>query len=88
MSGFTSPIFAIQKFVTFDAIQAKEKSYHDQHPNDQFFLLAIKVFECLHKQAYVFLHDRANAIWSFKDQKAFLFLSLLLFFVKIFWSHY
>jgi hypothetical protein len=80
MSGFTSPIFAIQKFVTFDAIQAKEKSYHDEHPNDQFFLLTIKVFECLHKQAYVFLHDRANAIWSFKRPKGlpiFVFVTFL-----------
>jgi hypothetical protein len=54
VSEFTSLIFATQRFVTFDAIQAKEKSYHDQHPTDQFLILAIEVFGCLHKQAYVF----------------------------------
>jgi hypothetical protein len=59
-------IFATQRFVTFDVVQAKEKSYHDQHPTNQFLSLAVEVFGCVYKQAYVFLHDRANAIWSLK----------------------
>jgi hypothetical protein len=66
-SGFTSLIFATQRFVTFDVVQAKEKSYHDQTSNWSIPLfLAVEVFGCLHKQAYVFLHDCANAIWSLK----------------------
>jgi hypothetical protein len=57
---------AIQGFVAFDAAQTKEKSYRDWHPINQFFPSAIEIFECLHKQVDVFLHDCANAIWSLK----------------------
>jgi hypothetical protein len=39
--------YAIQRFVTFDTIQTKERSYHNQHPINQFLPLTIKVFECL-----------------------------------------
>jgi hypothetical protein len=39
----------IQGFATFDATQAKERSHHNQHPTNQFLLLTIEVFECLHK---------------------------------------
>jgi hypothetical protein len=77
---FTSPIFATQKLVAFNVVQAKEKSYHDQHPSDQFLPLIIEVFGCLHKQAYVFLHYLANAIWSFKRPKGppiFVFVTFL-----------
>jgi hypothetical protein len=73
-------IFATQKFVTFGAVQAKEKSYHDQHPTNQFLPLIVEVFGCLHKQAYVFLHDCANATWSFKRPKGpptFVFVTFL-----------
>jgi hypothetical protein len=38
-----------QRFATCDAIQIKERSYHNQHPTDKFLLLTIEVFECLHK---------------------------------------
>jgi hypothetical protein len=44
-------------------------SYHNQHPIDQFLPLTIDVFGCLLKQADVFLHNHANAIWSFKGPK-------------------
>jgi hypothetical protein len=30
--------------------------YHDRHPINEFLPLAIKVFGCLHQQAYDFLH--------------------------------
>jgi hypothetical protein len=60
---------AIQGFATSDAIQAKERSYCNQHLTDQFFPLTIEVFGCLHKHADVFLHDCANAIWSLKGPK-------------------
>jgi hypothetical protein len=55
-----------QKFNTVDVIQAKETDYHDRHPIDQFNILAIDVFGCLHKQINVFLHNCADVIWSFK----------------------
>jgi hypothetical protein len=58
-----------QGFVASNVAQAKERGYHDQDFTDQFLLLAIKVFGCLHKQVDVFLHDCANAIWSFKGPK-------------------
>jgi hypothetical protein len=57
---------AIQGFVASDATQAKERSYHNQHPIDQFLPLTIEVFGCLHKHVDVFLYTYANAIWSLK----------------------
>jgi hypothetical protein len=38
-----------QRFDAFDAAQAKEKSYHSQHPTNNFFSLTIGIFGCLHK---------------------------------------
>jgi len=61
--------YTTQRFVAFEAVQAKEKSYHDRHPNSQFLLLAIEVFGCPNKPANVFLHDCANAMWNFKKPK-------------------
>jgi hypothetical protein len=61
-------------------IQAKKRSYHDQHLTDQFFPLAIEIFECLHKQTDVFLDDCANAIWSLKGPKGFPLFVLVIFF--------
>jgi len=58
--------YTTQGFTTFDVAQAKERSYRNWHPTDQFLPLAIEVFGCLHKYVYVFLHDCANAIWSLK----------------------
>jgi hypothetical protein len=34
----------IQRFATSNAFQAKEMNYCNQHPNDQFFPLAIEIF--------------------------------------------
>jgi hypothetical protein len=51
-----------QGFVTLDAAQAKERSYHNQHPIYEFLPLAIEVFGYLHKHVDVFIHDYANAI--------------------------
>ncbi len=69
----------IQRFVALNAVPAKEKNYCNWHPANQFLLLAIQIFEWLHKQANVFLHNYANAIWSFKRPKGLL-LSILIFF--------
>jgi hypothetical protein len=57
---------SIQGFVVLGVVQTKERSYYDQHPTNQFLLFMIDVFGCLHKQANVFLHDCANAIWSLR----------------------
>jgi len=57
---------AIQGFVALHATQAKERSYRNQHPIDQFLPLKIDVFGYLHKHADVFLHDCANTIWNLK----------------------
>jgi len=72
---------ASQGFVPSNATQAKEKSYHNQHPTNQFFPLTIETFGCLHKHANVFLHDYANAIWSLKGTKG-LHLSTLVTFLR------
>jgi hypothetical protein len=42
--------YTTQGFIAFDAAQAKERNYRNQHPTDQFLPLAIEVFGCLHKQ--------------------------------------
>jgi hypothetical protein len=51
-----------QRFVTSDVAQAKEMSYHDRHPTNQFFPLAIEIFGCLQKCVNMFLHNCANAM--------------------------
>jgi hypothetical protein len=71
---------AIEGFVAFDVTQAKERSYHNWHPNDQFLPLAVEVFDCLHKHVDVFLHNYANAIWSLKGIEGFHFSTLVIFF--------
>jgi hypothetical protein len=72
---------ASQGFVPSNATQAKEKSYHNRHPTNQFFPLTIETFGCLQKHANVFLHDYANAIWSLKGTKG-LHLSTLVTFLR------
>jgi hypothetical protein len=46
----------------------------------------MEICECLHKQADVFIHNCANAIWSLKNKKNppffFIFFFWLLFFDK------
>jgi hypothetical protein len=59
----------------------------NQHPTDQFLLIVIEIFGCLHKQVDMFLHDCANVIWSLKRQKGIHFFVLLLLFIKKFQSH-
>jgi hypothetical protein len=70
-----------QGFVAFDAAQAKEWSYHDRHPTDQFIPLTMEVFGCLHKQVDVFLHNCVNAIWILKGLEGLL-LSVLVTFLQ------
>jgi len=70
---------ATQGFVTLDVVQAKERSYHNQQPIDQFLLLGIKVFGCLHKHDDVFLHYCANAMWSLKMLKGLHLFTLVIF---------
>ncbi len=75
---------SLQGFVTIGVVQTKERSYYDQHPTNQFFLFMIDVFGCLHKQANVFLHDCANAIWSLKELHGCpLFILVTCFYQKV-----
>jgi hypothetical protein len=71
--------YATQGFAASNVVQAKERSYHNRHPTNQFLPLAIELFGCLHKHANVFLHDCVNAIWSFKGTKGFNFSTLVTF---------
>jgi hypothetical protein len=48
---------------------AKVVSYYDQRPEDDFVLLAIEIFRCLHQQVDNFLHRCANISWLVKDKK-------------------
>jgi hypothetical protein len=72
--------YTTQRIVALDVAQAKERSYCNRHPIDQFFPLAIEVFDCLHKHVNVFLNDYANAIWSFKGTKGPHLSTLVIFF--------
>jgi hypothetical protein len=72
---------ATQGFVAFDVVQSKERSHYNRHPIEQFLPLTIEVFGCLHKQANVFLHDYANAIWNLKRVEG-LSLSILVTFLQ------
>jgi hypothetical protein len=38
-----------QGFVASNVAQAKERSYHNRHPIDQFLPLVVEIFGCLHK---------------------------------------
>jgi hypothetical protein len=73
--------YIIQGLVAFDATQTKKRSCRDRHPVDQFLLLAIELFGCLHKikQANVFLHDCANVISSLKGPENHPFYLLVTF---------
>jgi hypothetical protein len=44
----------------------KKRTIVTNNPINQFLLLAIEVFGCLHKQIDVLLHNCANAIWRLK----------------------
>jgi hypothetical protein len=77
--------YATQRFVVFKVVEAKEQNYHDWHLIDQFVLLVVEVFGCLHKHLNVFLYDHAKAIWSLRGPKGLHFFVLLTF---IHQSHY
>jgi hypothetical protein len=66
--------------VASNATQAKKWSYPDQYLVNQFLPLAVEVFQCLHKDVDVFLHNCANAIWILKGLKGLLFFVLVTFF--------
>jgi hypothetical protein len=70
----------LKEFFAFDATQVKERNYRNQHPIDQILHLAIEVFGCLHKHAYVFLPDYANFIWSLKGSEGLNLFVLVTFF--------
>ncbi len=53
--NFFSQVTFFRKMVTMIATQAKIVSYCDQHLEDDFIPLAIKMFGCLHQQVDNFL---------------------------------
>jgi hypothetical protein len=60
----------IQRLVASKATQVKNiYIYYNWHPTNPFFKLVIDIFGYLHKQADVFLHDCASAIWKIKESK-------------------
>jgi hypothetical protein len=77
-----------QRFATSNAIQTKERNYRDQHPTNQFFPIAIKVFKCLHKHAYVLLHNWINIICNVQEPKDIPLSIYIFFFIKKFHLHY
>jgi hypothetical protein len=74
-----SQSYTTQGFATYNATQVIEWNYCDWHPTNQFFPLVVEVFGCLHKQADMFLHNCANAIWSFKWPEGLHFYVLVTF---------
>jgi hypothetical protein len=70
----------LAQFKDLSPPQAKERSYCNQHPTDQFLPLKIGIFDCLHKHVDVFLHDCANAIWNLKRPKGPHLSTLVIFF--------
>ncbi len=69
---------ASQELVTSNAAQAKERSYRNQ---DQFLLLAIRVFECTN-MLMCFYMIVPISFGALKSQKTFIFLVWLLLSVK------
>ncbi len=69
-----------KNFIAFDVTQVREQNYCNQHPINQILRLAIEGFGCLHKHAYVFLHDYANTIWGLKGSEGLHLFILIIFF--------
>jgi hypothetical protein len=67
---FTSQILHNSRIYCLRCSSSQGKELSQPTPIDQFLPLAIEVFGYLHKHAYVFLHDYANAIWSLKGTKS------------------
>jgi len=79
---------ATRRFVPFEIVQAKERSYHDRHPIYHFLPFTIEVFGCLNKKIDMFLHNCTKPCGTSKGQKALLFLFWLLFSIKKSQLHY
>jgi hypothetical protein len=60
---------ATQEFITFDVVEAKERSYYDWCLINEFLSLSMKIFGYLHKQVDVFLNNFVNVIWDLKSTK-------------------
>jgi hypothetical protein len=75
--------YITQGFVASNVAQAKEKSYRNWYPTDQFLPLTIEVFGYWHKHVDVFLHNCANAIWSLKGTKGLHLSTLVIFLQKV-----
>jgi hypothetical protein len=52
-------------------VHAKVVSYCDRCFEDDFILLVVEIFGCLHQQMNNFLHQFVNITWSAKSSRAF-----------------
>jgi len=77
-----------QGLVAFNVVQSKKWSYCDRHLTNQFLPLTMEGFRCLHKQADVFLHNCANAVWSLKRLKCPPLFVLFLNHINIWFSNF
>ncbi len=65
----------IQRFVAFNAVQAKERSYRNQHPTEQFLLLTIYIYMVAYtNMSMCFYTIVPMPFKACKDQKAIIFL--------------
>jgi hypothetical protein len=78
-NGFISSILHNLKICCLPSSSNQKKSYHNQHPTNHLFPIAIEVFGCLNKQADVFLYDYADVMWSFKGPKGLPIFILVIF---------
>jgi hypothetical protein len=65
-ANFILRVASSRGMITMIATQAKVVSYCNRHLEDNFILLVIEMFECLHQHVDDFLHQCANMAWLAK----------------------
>ncbi len=72
----------IQRFATSNVTQVKERSYHNQHPINQFIFLAIEYLDVYTNKLICSYTIISMSFGASKGEKALPFLSWLLSFIK------
>jgi hypothetical protein len=80
VSKFISPILCNPKICYFQCGSSQRKKLSRSTPTNQFFLLAIEVFYVYVNKFMCFYMIVPMPFGAWKNQKAFIFLSLLLFY--------
>jgi hypothetical protein len=80
--------YAIQRFIALDAVQAKERSYYNQHLTNQILTEQLKYLVAYTNMLICFYTTVLMPFGAWRGQKAFIFLPWSHFFIKKFWSHY